>query len=180
VRRATADIAAPPPWVAALQHPPRARRHTSPASVARLLHPSTEGLDREVPTVPALTALYYLGLAALFSHEMDAVMHSEWRQLYFLRTLSDPAAYTVFVALHLPAFAAILWLSHHRKEALRGWFRLVFSAFLAVHAVLHFRSSGSPDYEFEGILSNTLIYSAAAFGFAHVALSLRSRGLPDA
>lgn len=125
-----------------------------------------------------LTAFYYVGLAALFSHEMDAVMNSEWRQLYFLRSLPDTAAYPVFVALHVPAFAMMFWLSHHRNEAVRGWFRLAVSIFLAMHAALHVRSSGGPDYRFEGILSNSLIYSAGAFGIAYVLLFLWNKRTP--
>ena len=59
-----------------------------------------------------LTILYYLGLAALFTHEMDAVMRSEWRLLYVLRSFSDDAAYPLFLALHFPLFFVFLWLKH--------------------------------------------------------------------
>lgn len=121
------------------------------------------------------TALFHLGLAALFTHELDAVEHSEWRLLYVLRSLPDESAYTAFVALHLPLFAVLLWLCHHPRERLRSAVRQAVAGFLVIHAGLHLRLSGAPEYEFEGPLSNLLIYSAAAFGAAFLAATLAGR-----
>ena len=50
------------------------------------------------------TLLYYLGIAALFTHELDAVLNMEWRLLYHLRTLPDITASSLFVGLHFPLF----------------------------------------------------------------------------
>ena len=119
--------------------------------------------------------VYYLGLAALCTHEMDAVMRSEWRLLYVLRDLDDTLAYTWFVGLHLPLFFLFFWLSHHGNVRLREGFRVLVAAFLAVHAGLHFRLSGSPDYLFEGWLSNGLIFFAGACGLVYIALVVRNR-----
>ncbi len=63
-------------------------------------------------------ALYYIGLACLFTHELDAVTHSEWRLLFGLRDLPDPTAASAFVALHVPLFFLVLWLSHHPSPRL--------------------------------------------------------------
>jgi hypothetical protein len=121
-------------------------------------------------------AVYYLGLACLFTHELDAVTHSEWRLLFILRSQPDGIASPWFVALHVPLFFAILWLSHFPREAVRKSTRLLVAAFLVVHAVLHVSLASNPDYEFHGTLSRTLIVSAAACGVAYVLSELRGRG----
>ena len=124
-------------------------------------------------------ALYYLGLAFLFTHELDAVTHSEWRLLFGLRSLPDPTASSSFVALHVPLFFFILWLSHTSHDRLRTAVRAVVAAFFVVHAALHFRLSSHEAYEFSGALSHTLIFGAGACGIAYFAarrLSPRSRG----
>lgn len=121
-------------------------------------------------------ALYYLGLACLFTHELDAVTHSEWRLLFFLRSMPDAAASTFFVALHVPLFFGILWLSHHVRETVRHRARMVVAAFLFVHMVIHFSLSSTPEYEFHGVLSRALILSAGACGAAYL---LAQRYRPD-
>ena len=121
------------------------------------------------------TFLYYLGLSAFCTHELDAVRHAEWRLLYVLRDLPDEVAYTVFVAFHLPLFYLFFWLSHHPSPRLRNGFRLGVAAFLVVHGLLHWRLSDAPVYDFAGALSNGLILLAAASGAAYLALSLRDQ-----
>ena len=114
-------------------------------------------------------ALYYLALACLFTHELDAITHSEWRLLFGLRDLPDPTAASAFVAFHVPLFFLVLWLSHHPSPRLSSVTKLVVAAFLIVHSVLHFALSSSPQYSFEGSLSNSLIFGAAVFGAAFLA-----------
>jgi hypothetical protein len=117
-------------------------------------------------------AIYYLGLACLFTHELDAVTHSEWRLILFLRSWPDDKASPWFVALHVPLFFAILWLSHFPREGVRRATRVVVAAFLVVHAVLHFSLASNPRYEFRGTLSRSLIVSAAACGLAYLLAKL--------
>jgi hypothetical protein len=120
-------------------------------------------------------AIYYLGLACLFAHELDAVTHSEWRLLFFLRSRPDDAASTLFVALHVPLFFGIIWLSHFPRGVVRNATRVLVAAFLVVHAILHFRLASSPLYEFHGTLSRSLIVSAAACGLAYLLMQVRGR-----
>lgn len=112
-------------------------------------------------------ALYYLGLACLFTHELDAVTHAEWRLLFGLRSLPDATASPLFVGLHVPLFFLILWLSHSSRDAIRSATRTIVAGFLVVHAVLHFSLSSTPDYDFNGALSRALIVSAAVCGVAY-------------
>lgn len=114
-------------------------------------------------------ALYYLGLAFLFTHELDAMTHAEWRLLLVLRDLPDQTASPWFVALHVPMFFAILWLSHSSRPRLREITRTAVASFLVVHAGLHLALSSREAYTFHGVLSNALIFGAAACGAAYLA-----------
>jgi hypothetical protein len=123
-----------------------------------------------------ITAVYYLGLACLFTHELDAVTHSEWRLLFFLRSWPETTASESFVALHVPFFFTILWLSHFPRKAVRKATRILVAAFLVVHAVLHLSLASNPLHEFDGTLSRSLIVSAAVCGVAYLLGELRRRG----
>ena len=120
-----------------------------------------------------LTFIYYLGLSLLFTHELDAVRHAEWQLLYVLRSMSESAAYPLFAALHVPLFFAFFWLGHHANRRVQGIFRALASGFFVIHAALHFRLSGAASYHFEGVLSETLIYGAAAAGLAYLLLAVK-------
>ena len=117
------------------------------------------------------TLLYYLGIAALFTHELDAVLNMEWRLLYHLRTLPDITASSLFVGLHFPLFFTFFYFGHHKSLKVKTIFRVSVSLFLLVHSVLHFRLSNHGQYQFEGLVSNFYIYGAAVFGTAFIALS---------
>lgn len=63
--------------------------------------------------------LFYLAFAGLVTHELDAVHKHEWRLLFILRAISDGSARRAFILLHLPLFAALLWLVAHPVEVTR-------------------------------------------------------------
>ena len=136
-------------------------------------HLATTEEEKEFALGGMAIALYYLGLASLFTHELDAVTHAEWRLLFVLRSMPNESAASLFVAIHIPLFFLILWLSHHQRDTVRRWTRRVVAGFLVVHAVLHFTSS-DPEYDFDGALSRALIGLAAACGIAYL-LTLRQR-----
>ncbi len=110
------------------------------------------------------TFLFYLGVGVFFSHELDAMLQSEWRLLYILRGMPEDLAMQAFVWLHVPLFGAIAWLTHHKAECVSDWSRIAFAIFIVVHAGLHFNLSEHPLYTFSSTLSKTLIYGSAVVG----------------
>lgn len=124
--------------------------------------------------------VYYLGVAALITHELDAVMQYEWRLLYVLRDLTDEAAYPLFVALHFPLVFGLLWLSHLPSPVWRHRVRQAVAGFLVVHALLHLRLTGPGTGAFEALYSNFWIYLAAALGIAYLVLAWRAPAVPPA
>jgi hypothetical protein len=117
------------------------------------------------------TMLFYLGLGLLFSHELDAMVQAEWHLLYLLRSMTDEQAMPIFVVLHVPLFALIVWLTHHNLTKVQLNSRFLFNTFLIVHAGLHFRLSDDPLYTFNSLLSQVLIFGAAVCGMLALVVS---------
>ena len=120
-------------------------------------------------------AAFYLGMASLFTHEIDAVPNHEWRGLPVLQSLPDEIGMVVFVAAHVPLFAVLIALVASQRARTRALWRALIAAFLVVHGVLHAMSIGDEGYEFASLLSNLLIFGGAAFGALYLALVAWSR-----
>ena len=115
-------------------------------------------------------AVFYTGLGALLTHELDAVAKGEWRVLPGLNALSDDVGMLVFIVLHVPIFALVVALVASERRIVRDRSRLAIAAFLVVHAGLHFFFRHHPEYQFSSLLSLTLIYGGAAAGGLYLLL----------
>lgn len=115
-----------------------------------------------------LRASFLLGVSLLFTHELDAMTHAEWRVLPLTSWMPADTGRPVFVILHVPLFALLLgWLSSRipgRAQQAQFWV----ACFLVVHGGLHAAFSRHPAYAFAGWLSNGLIFGAAALGLAYL------------
>lgn len=112
---------------------------------------------------------FYLGLALLFTHEMDAMPNHEWRVLPLLRSLSESAGETAFIIAHVPIFALTIACVASLNTRTRELARDIACGFFIVHALLHALFAGHPAYEFSSLLSSVLIYGAAACGAVYFA-----------
>lgn len=120
---------------------------------------------------------FYLGLALLFTHELDSMPNHEWRVLPVLRSLSDSIGETVFIIAHIPIFALTIAYVASLNMRTRKLARDIACGFFVVHAVLHVLFSGHPDYEFALPLSSVLIFGAAICGIAYfVSGTIRAKG----
>lgn len=120
-------------------------------------------------------AVFLLGMATLFTHELDAMPNHEWRGLPLLGALPDATAMAIFVAAHVPLFAILIALVASSNPRIRTISRIGIAAFLLVHGLLHASKAGQPNYEFTSLLSNLLIFGSAALGTAYLALEARDR-----
>ena len=107
---------------------------------------------------------FYLGLALLFTHELDSMPNHEWRVLPFLGSLSDVTGEMTFLIAHIPIFALVIAFVASLNPKTRARARDIASGFLIVHALLHYLFSVNPAYEFSSPLSSILIYGAAICG----------------
>ena len=113
---------------------------------------------------------FYLGVGALFTHELDAVANHEWRALPLMRALPDELGMRVFLIAHVPLFALAIAGIASRNQRISNIARLTIGTFLVVHGVLHALFANQPGYEFSSTLSNVLIFGGAACGAIFLAL----------
>lgn len=118
---------------------------------------------------------FLLGLGFISTHELDAVTQHEWRLLYVLRSLPEAIAANAFVAVHVPLFALLVWLTHHPRPRLREGARLALMGFLIIHVGLHLRLSGHALYSFHSPLSKALIFGGGLCGLIYLALVAKER-----
>jgi len=111
--------------------------------------------------------LFLLGLSLLFTHELDAVLRREWRLLFVLRHTREDLAASVFVAIHVPLLLVLLLVATGPSSELLFWGRAAISAFLVVHAGLHWRLRHRAQCDFNSGLSRGLIFGAAGVGVLH-------------
>ncbi|MCP5042335.1 MAG: hypothetical protein GY944_15020 [bacterium] len=108
--------------------------------------------------------VFYVALACLFTHELDAVPNHEWRLLPVLKTLPDSTGMWAFVAGHVPLIALVLAVVASLKPRMRSVSRRAVGGFACVHGLAHWLLMGDPAYEFASPLSNVLIFGAATCG----------------
>ncbi len=114
---------------------------------------------------------FSLGLGFLISHELDAVVQSEWKLLYILRDLPNSQAMSWFILLHVPLFSVIIHLLYSNNTSIRHKSRIAFSMFLIIHSLLHYRLSDNELYTFHSPLSITMIYGGALCGAIYLLLA---------
>lgn len=112
-----------------------------------------------------LDILYFSLLAAFFTHELDAVKQHEWRVLPLTSFLPDRIGEQVFIWVHVPLFAAILWFSGNEPTS---GFRNAIAAFAVVHVWLHWIFRNHPRYEFDNPSSWGLILLTGLLGAAYL------------
>ncbi|WP_367281898.1 DUF6713 family protein [Tunicatimonas pelagia] len=108
---------------------------------------------------------FYLSMAFLTVHELDAVRCKKWRILPGLSSLNDEYGMLVFNFAHIPLFIWIFYnLSSLQIESTSS-FRTGFDIFSIIHVGLHTLLLRNPNNEFKDWASWVLIIGAAAFGF---------------
>jgi hypothetical protein len=108
---------------------------------------------------------FFIGLALLFTHELDAIRRKEWRMFVILSGLGEERAFRIFTALHIPIFFLIfLAVFGTLGSELRDNTIIGLDAFFVVHVVLHILFLKHPDYAFHAGFSRLLILGAGVCG----------------
>jgi hypothetical protein len=110
---------------------------------------------------------FYLGIALLFTHELDAMSNHEWRLLPGLNALSEAAGSATFLIAHVPLFAVVIAFIASLNLEIRTKARNIASGFLIVHAIAHYLFSSNAAYEFSSVVSSALIYGAGLCGLVY-------------
>ncbi|GBD91475.1 hypothetical protein BMS3Abin04_02207 [bacterium BMS3Abin04] len=106
---------------------------------------------------------FYIGLAFILVHEMDAIRLQEWRMFPILSGLKDQNGYLIFTLLHLPLYVLIfwgLWGSHGSVINLI----LGLDIFFIIHIGLHLLLIKHKENQFGNFFSWSLILLTGIFG----------------
>lgn len=127
------------------------------------------------PTSRWLELLFCLALALLLSHELDAVAQAEWRLLPGLSVAGDKLGYDLFVLLHVPVIALIIWLLMNPLPSARIKAQVALDSIMIAHGIAHWLLADMPLNTFHSPLSHLLIFGASAVAAVHLLLLWRSR-----
>lgn len=110
--------------------------------------------------------IFYMNLAWLMTHELDAIQHHEWRILPLTSWMNEGWGYRIFVVAHIPLFAVLMATSH-----VQGM-QIAVDVFLLIHVGLHWLFRNHPDNTFNNPLSHILIVGVSPFAIGHLVLIL--------
>lgn len=110
--------------------------------------------------------LFFINIAWMMTHELDAIQHHEWRILPITSWMTEVWAYRVFVLAHIPLFVLLMAGISSRE------FQIILDIFLIFHAVLHWLFRNRPQYTFDNRLSQSLIFGLVPLATLHLALLL--------
>ncbi|MBX2956041.1 MAG: hypothetical protein KF846_07780 [Cyclobacteriaceae bacterium] len=105
---------------------------------------------------------FYVGLAFILMHEMDAIRCRECRIFPGLSALGDRVGFVVFLWAHLVLYTLLFIFlvdPHYQHRVIFG-----ISIFFIVHLILHMVFLKHPKNEFKDLHSWLLITGAALFG----------------
>lgn len=105
---------------------------------------------------------FYLGLALLTLHEMDAIRCREWRIFPGLSWLDDKWGFPIFLFAHIPIFY-LVYVQLAGSDDASGFIK-GFDIFMIVHLGLHILFLRHPRNEFRDWISWTIIIGAALCG----------------
>lgn len=105
--------------------------------------------------------LYYAMVGAFFTHELDAVKRHEWRVLPLIRSLPERTGEQVFIWVHVPLFALLLWGGDGDPVNAT---RCGIAVFAIAHVGLHILFCRHPAYEFNNTSSWGLILLTGFLG----------------
>lgn len=106
---------------------------------------------------------FWIGLAFLLTHEMDAIRAHEWRIFPLTAWLDEAAGYRVFTLAHVPPYAWLL-AQIARPQGVSSGLRIGLDIFSIIHVALHLLFLRHPKNEFTGWFSWLLILGAGAAG----------------
>lgn len=103
---------------------------------------------------------FFVALAFMLTHEMDAVKQREWRIFPLTSRLDDRWGYRVFTAVHVPLYLLLFW-ALFTPDGLNQPLMRGLDFFFVVHLGLHLLFLRHPKNEFKSTLSWILIVGAA-------------------
>lgn len=117
-----------------------------------------------------MSFLFSLCFALALAHQLDAVRARVWRVLPGLNGLSEEAARTLFVALHIPVLLIVFECAFPAEDD--SFLRMLIALLGPLNFGLHRLLDEHPYYDFNGVVSQGLVIAYAAVGGLYFLLAL--------
>lgn len=109
-------------------------------------------------------SFFYLGMAFILLHELDAIRCHEWRIFPGLAGMKEELARPIFIWVHLPLFYFLLLGLSLENELAVYRFVKGLNIFFIVHTGLHILFLRHPNNEFKDWMSWSFILGAGSCG----------------
>jgi hypothetical protein len=109
---------------------------------------------------------FYLGLATIIVHEMDAVRCKEWRIFPGLSLLGDTWGLRIFLIAHIPLLYFLFWGLIMQIDS--DGVKYSLDIFFIIHVGLHLLFLRHKKNEFKDLISWIIILSAGMFGLLDI------------
>ena len=113
---------------------------------------------------------FFMGLAFILTHELDAVKQHEWRMFPLTFWLPERPGYLIFTALHVLLFT-LLFLNLYGVNGVNRGLVKGLDIFFIVHVGLHLLFLAHPKNEFSSRFSWVLIGGAGLSGLVDLIVS---------
>jgi hypothetical protein len=112
---------------------------------------------------------FYIALAFILTHEMDAIRCKEWQIFPGLSALSDSWGYIVFTLLHIPLYGLMFWALW--GNGLNEKLIVGLDIFFIIHIGLHLLALRHPKNQFTSWVSWLIIIGAGFFASLDLLIS---------
>lgn len=106
---------------------------------------------------------FFVGLAFILTHEMDAIKRQEWTIFPLLSKLNPKKGYFVFTAIHVPLYLLLFW-GLYGKNGINPSVVTGLDIFFIVHVFLHVLFLRHPKNQFTSAFSWIIILGAGVAG----------------
>ena len=108
-------------------------------------------------------SFFFIGLATLLVHEMDAIHKHEWRIFPLTYMFDDEQGYIVFTIAHIPLYV-LIFLALYDNDRLNQSLISGLDVFFIIHVFLYLLYFRHPQNEFRNRLSWIIICGAGIAG----------------
>lgn len=115
--------------------------------------------------------LFYVGLACILTHEMDAIRCEEWTIFPGLARLDHQTGYVVFTALHVPLYAGLFWGLFANDQGVNQTLVTGVDIFFIIHVFLHLFMYRHPKNQFKSVFSWSVIIGAGMGGLLDLVIT---------
>ena len=122
-----------------------------------------------------LRLLFFVNIALLISHEMDAIRCKEWGMFIVLKDMKENTAYLIFSIVHIPLYIGLIYLIAYSSANTINIFSICIDIFLVFHWVIHYLFRNKQQNYFKSLYSLVIINSMGIISLVQIIMLFINR-----